>query len=337
MRECPLDITTKFALACLSTGCGLGLAVADGFAHGSMEKPISRIYQCFKEGPEAPKSDACKALVEAGGTQPLYDWMEVNQGGADGNHKALVPDGELCAGGRDKYVGLDLPRKDWPKTTIVPNANGKYKFVFYATTPHATDYFKIYITRNSWNRGDPLTWSNIRKVKKVKSPTDKDNRYKLKTKLKNVEDGRHVIYVVWQRSDSTEAFYSCSEVKVVSSVAEVASSSVADWSEVGDAIAHNALPAGSTVTFRVFDDDGGDVDAHTITVDGDSGDADLWPAQLAQKVNRASDIFRIGVLDDTGDGLTIEPVSEAAGNAVYLNVAYPGYSYHIDIDTPATN
>ncbi len=31
------------------------------FAHGSMEAPLSRIYNCYQEGPENLKSDACKA------------------------------------------------------------------------------------------------------------------------------------------------------------------------------------------------------------------------------------------------------------------------------------
>jgi chitin-binding protein len=332
-----VDITTKFAVACLTAGCGFGFAASEGFAHGSMEQPISRIYKCFKEGPEAPKTDACKALVEAGGTQPLYDWMEVNQGAANGKHKKVVPDGTLCAGGRDKYVGLDLPRKDWRKTTIVPNAKGKYKAVFYATTPHATKYFRIYITKDGWDRGKPLNWKDIRKIKTKRSVEAKDNRYKLGFKVPKGTEGRHVIYAVWQRSDSQEAFYSCSDVKVVWNSAEMAESDALQWNEVGDAIAHNSLSAGSTVTFRVFDKDGGDAERHTVTVNRTTGEADNWPAALAREVNSQSAVFRIGVLDDTGDGLSIAPVKEAAGNLVYRSTSYPGFTYHIDIDSPPTH
>ena len=42
-------------------------------AHGSMETPPSRVYGCFLEGPENPKSAACKAAVAAGGTQVIPD------------------------------------------------------------------------------------------------------------------------------------------------------------------------------------------------------------------------------------------------------------------------
>lgn len=69
-------------------------------AHGSMETPPSRVYGCFLEGPENPKSAACKAAVAAGGTQALYDWNGVNQGNANGNHQAVVPDGQPAAPAR---------------------------------------------------------------------------------------------------------------------------------------------------------------------------------------------------------------------------------------------
>lgn len=32
-------------------------------AHGTLETPINRVYSCFLEGPESPKSAACKAAV----------------------------------------------------------------------------------------------------------------------------------------------------------------------------------------------------------------------------------------------------------------------------------
>lgn len=80
---------------------GLAVVSISLFAHGSMEVPISRTYQCYKEGPESPKSAACKAAVQVGGTQPLYNWHEVNQAAANDRHRELIADGQLCAGGRD--------------------------------------------------------------------------------------------------------------------------------------------------------------------------------------------------------------------------------------------
>jgi len=179
-------------------------------SHGSMESPISRIYQCFKEGPENPQSAACRALVAAGGTQPLYDWNEINQN-PDGDHRAFVPDGTLCAGGRDKYRGLNMPRTDWRATNV--SAGAMQSFVFHATAPHATRYWQFYITRNGWNPSQPLKWSDLEGpfCSHGNVPVE-DNRYRMSCRLPSNKSGRHVIYNIWQRSDSPEAFYTCVDV-----------------------------------------------------------------------------------------------------------------------------
>lgn len=80
-------------------------------SHGSMEVPLSRNYQCFKEGPESPDSAACRAAVSLSGTQFLYDWNGYNQN-PNGNHQAFVPDGRLCSAGKGGFQGIDLARTD---------------------------------------------------------------------------------------------------------------------------------------------------------------------------------------------------------------------------------
>src|SRR5262245_13316643 len=74
-----------------------GPAVLPAAAHGSMGDAVSRVAQCYAEGPENPRSAACKAAVAAGGTQALYDWNGVRIGDANGRHQALIPDGKLCS------------------------------------------------------------------------------------------------------------------------------------------------------------------------------------------------------------------------------------------------
>ena len=94
--------------------------VQEAFGHGTMETPVSRIYNCFLENPENPKSDACKAAVEQGGTQALYDWNGVNQGNANDMHREIIPDGKLCSAGKELFKGMDLARNDWHTTMITP-------------------------------------------------------------------------------------------------------------------------------------------------------------------------------------------------------------------------
>src|SRR5579859_4398941 len=96
-------------MAAMLGGAGhLGATVSVASAHGSMENPISRVYECYLEGPETPKSAACRAAVAVGGTQALYDWPAVSRQDAAGQSRSLIPDGHLCSANQPEYQGLDL-------------------------------------------------------------------------------------------------------------------------------------------------------------------------------------------------------------------------------------
>ncbi|MFI1396511.1 lytic polysaccharide monooxygenase [Streptomyces sp. NPDC020681] len=186
-----------------------GLTATPAVAHGSMTDPVSRVSACFAEGPESPDSAACKALVAAGGTQPLYDWNEVNIANAAGNHQSLIPDGKLCSAGRDKYKGLDLPRGDWPSSKL---AAGNHTFHYKATAPHKGS-FELYLTKDGYDPTKPLKWSDLeaQPFAKVTNPNLVNGEYVFDGVVPK-KSGRHLVYSIWQRSDSPEAFYTCSDV-----------------------------------------------------------------------------------------------------------------------------
>ena len=202
------------------------------FAHGSMENPVSRVFNCFQEGPENLKSAACIKAEQIGGKQPMYDWMEVNQANGNDNHQLVVPDGTLCAGGKDKYRGFNEVRNDWTTTNITPDENGNFEFSYYGHAPHPTKYFKFYVTKNGWDKSKPLRWSDLEEfarvdgiqyplpalVKDIPKMTNAGHYY-MNVKLPANKTGQHIIYNVWQRPnmgvDSEEAFYSCSDVNFV--------------------------------------------------------------------------------------------------------------------------
>ncbi|MFB4265589.1 lytic polysaccharide monooxygenase [Nonomuraea sp. GTA35] len=190
----------------------LVLAVVPGAAsaHGTMSNPPSRTMVCYSEGPESPRSAACKQAVATGGTQPLYDWNEVNIADAAGRHRQIIPDGKLCSAGRDKYRGFDQARADWPATTMTSGATHTFKYR--ATAPHK-GAFELYITDDGYDPAKPLKWSDLESTPfhTVTNPTVADGYYTMTAKLPS-RQGRHLIYAIWQRSDSPEAFYSCSDV-----------------------------------------------------------------------------------------------------------------------------
>ncbi|MEU1280438.1 lytic polysaccharide monooxygenase [Streptomyces sp. NPDC005805] len=187
----------------------VSLATAPAAAHGSMTDPVSRVSACFAEGPESPQSAACKAAVAASGTQAFYDWNEVNISNAAGNHQQLIPDGKLCSAGREKYQGLDLPRADWPSS---PMTAGNRTFQYKATAPHKGT-FELYITKDGYDPTKPLKWSDLeaQPFAKVTEPKLENGAYVFDGVVPD-KSGRHLVYSIWQRSDSPEAFYTCSDV-----------------------------------------------------------------------------------------------------------------------------
>ncbi|MFA3879195.1 lytic polysaccharide monooxygenase [Streptomyces sp. MMCC 100] len=186
------------------------LAAAPASAHGSMGDPVSRVSQCHAEGPENPKSAACRAAVAAGGTQALYDWNGIRIGNAAGKHQELIPDGKLCSANDPAFKGLDLARADWPATGV---SSGSYTFKYRVTAPHKGT-FKVYITKPGYDPSQPLGWGDLDLSAPVATSTDpvaSEGFYTFSGTLPE-RSGKHLLYAVWQRSDSPEAFYSCSDV-----------------------------------------------------------------------------------------------------------------------------
>ncbi len=189
------------------------------WAHGTVSNPPSRIYSCYQEGPERPKSTACRAAILVGGTQAAYDWNSVNQASAADQHQWVVPNGSLCAGGNSKFRGFDLPRTDWTRYELVPDQANRIHLDYYATAAHATRYFDVYITRYPIVEARSLAWSDLELLCRVDQPNKTGSIYKLSCPLPQGKSGNHILYTVWQRADSPEAFYACNDVHLpVSSV-----------------------------------------------------------------------------------------------------------------------
>ncbi|MFJ3305810.1 lytic polysaccharide monooxygenase [Streptomyces sp. NPDC086549] len=186
------------------------LAAAPASAHGSMGDPVSRVAQCYAEGPESPESGACGAAVAAGGTQAFYDWNGIRIGDANGRHQALIPDGRLCSANNEEFKGLDLARADWPATKV---SSGSYTFKYRVTAPHKGT-FKVYVTKPGYDPSKPLAWAGLDLAHPVATATDpvaSGGFYTFSGSLPE-RSGRQLLYAIWQRSDSPEAFYSCSDI-----------------------------------------------------------------------------------------------------------------------------
>ncbi|AGH55120.1 TPA: lytic polysaccharide monooxygenase [Legionella pneumophila] len=302
---------------------GLAVVSISLFAHGSMEVPISRTYQCYKEGPESPKSAACKAAVQVGGTQPLYNWHEVNQAAANDRHRELIADGQLCAGGRDFFKGFNLARTDWTTTVVHPDSNGRFQFVYVATAPHKTKYFKFYVTKDGYDFNTPLKWSDLETSPfcTITSVTLANGRYQMDCPLPANRTGKRIFYVIWQREDSPEAFYSCSDV-FIDSTAQAPT-----WFELQNFYGSGDIAANTKITLRVFKHEV-EVESTSITVTESNRTAEQWPLALGAAVNNRSSLVRIGQLDPQS-GQVVLAANQA--NKIYLSDSDTS-SYHVLVD-----
>lgn len=301
------------------------LAVPSLFAHGAPEYPISRQYNCYKN----PQLLACKAAVAGGLEQALYDWNGVNQGAAGGNHQAVVPNGALCGGGKSLFRGFDLARADWPATAWEPATDGRYEFKYHATAKHATQYFRFYLTRNGFNPAlQPLQWSDLDVVAEVPSSqivTTADSRYVIRLNLPQ-RSGRHVLYAVWQRSDSQEAFYACSDV----TFGTVTNPPGTSFTHLGQLSAQQTLPVNTVLNLRVFGTGGRDLETQSVTVTTATTAPAKWLAQLATIVNSRSTYIRVGSLQNG----TVSIPANATAMEVYALPSSEQLSFQLDTVLP---
>jgi len=292
--------------------------------HGSFSIPPSRAYYCrFVDNPENPSNGACLAAKNLNGTNQFYNWNGINQLNANGNHQSVVPNGQLCGGGKDGFRGLNLARNDWFATPIRNGADGTFEFVFNATAPHITENWTFYYTRNGYSHTSPLTWGDlVQFCQHGDVPLSTGSVYRMRCRLPAVT-GKRTIFTVWQRklSQSTEAFYTCTDV--------VLGGTTSQFSDAGSLTAQNALPAGTVVSLRVFDGEGNDVERiDHVVAEGQGGAAD-WPFFFAQTVNERSTRARIGVQSPSGD---TKPVRAAVGNRVFTATGEK-LNHAIDIDS----
>ncbi|MGW3601220.1 lytic polysaccharide monooxygenase auxiliary activity family 9 protein [Micromonospora sp. NPDC005161] len=183
-------------------------SAAPAAAHGAPTSPVSRAAACGPEGRYAATS-ACRAAVEAGAA--VREWDNVRVAAINGRDREKIPDGELCSGGLSAYRGLDLPRTDWPSTEVTAGARFTFR---YRTTIEHRGSFRLYVTRPGYDPRAPLTWADLewRPFLTVTDPPVRAGAYQLPGRLPAGRNGRHLIYTIWQNSNTPDTYYSCSDV-----------------------------------------------------------------------------------------------------------------------------
>lgn len=180
-------------------------------AHGAPWSPISRAAACAPDNERYSDSPACVAAQNASPGGALDAWDNLRRKGVDGNHRSVVPDGELCGAGLDEYQGLNLPRNDWPATLVHEGAEHTFKFL--ATVPHK-GRFTVYITKDGYDPSQPLRWSDLEAEPfiDVTDPELIESSYQFAHPLPAGKKGRHVIFTIWENTTLPDTYYFCSDV-----------------------------------------------------------------------------------------------------------------------------
>jgi predicted carbohydrate-binding protein with CBM5 and CBM33 domain len=212
-------------LSCAATVIPLSFSLVSAppaSAHGTMMKPASRTFFCWKDGLTTtgeivPKNAACGAAVAQSGVNSLYNWFGVLRSDGAGRTRGFIPDGELCSGGNATYSGFNLPRTDWPVTHLTAGASFDWWYSNWAAHPGP---FKMFVTKDTWSPTRALAWDDLEdapfltvtSAPQVGAVGTANGHYLWTGNMPTAKTGRHMIYAVWARTDSPETFYSCSDV-----------------------------------------------------------------------------------------------------------------------------
>ncbi|WP_223839970.1 lytic polysaccharide monooxygenase [Saccharopolyspora pogona] len=95
--------------------------------------------------------------------------------------------------------------------TITQLQTGDVNLEFKASAKHMGG-FQVFITKDGWDPSKPLAWGDLEEVANVDTPPETSEGYSVAAKIPEGKTGQHMLYTIWQRTDSPEAFYYCSDV-----------------------------------------------------------------------------------------------------------------------------
>ncbi|MCP3819523.1 lytic polysaccharide monooxygenase [Streptomyces sp. A3M-1-3] len=176
------------------------VATGSATSHGYTDQPISR-------------QKLCANRTVTGCGEIIYEPQSVE--GPKGFPSAGPADGKICAGGNSRFAQLDDPRGgNWPATNVTGGQGYSFRWQF--TAMHATTDFKYYITKNGWNRNQPLTRAALdpQPFLTVKYNGARPGSTAVhQGSIPTGKTGKHIILSVWTVHDTTNAFYACSDVQ----------------------------------------------------------------------------------------------------------------------------
>ncbi|WP_031509205.1 lytic polysaccharide monooxygenase auxiliary activity family 9 protein [Streptomyces megasporus] len=184
-------------------------------AHGSVIDPASRNYGCWQrwgsdfQNPTMRQQDPMCWQAWQDDTNAMWNWNGLYRENVGGNHRAFIPDGQLCSAGHTengRYKSMDVPGP-WRKT----NVGTDFTVHLHDQARHGADYLRIYVTKQGF---DPTTqrlgWGDLELIEETGryAPTS-DIRVGVSAPGRR---GHHVVYTIWKASHADQVYYICSDV-----------------------------------------------------------------------------------------------------------------------------
>ncbi|WP_440682285.1 lytic polysaccharide monooxygenase [Cysteiniphilum halobium] len=349
------------------------LSTSSAFGHGALSFPDSRQWLCSggatpNKGVQwngLNGADICSVSLHGEGiNQVITDWSGVAQGAAAGwsndpsytndsrsPHIAIMggKDVPICSANLEKYRSLEDNKwvvNQGDDLYPVRLAAGEHNFTYAVTAPHKTygkGYIDIYITKDHWQTNKVLTWGDLEEKpichympSTSESPLQSyglGGFESFSCTIPESKMGQHVIYAVWQRDDSAEAFYSCSDV-IIGNDTPTPPEDVL-WQEIKSFSGENALPTlnikpEDTVTIEVCTMDAHNQCHTTSYKPVAQNDAKYWQQQLAQEFNQNNPYnmhIQLGIL--SADGKDIDTKLPSGYSVYQLKSSPVNYQWRI--------
>ena len=194
-------------------------------AHGGLTNPPTRTYACYEDGlaggaaaGEAgnirPRNAACVNAFNNEGNYSFYNWYGNLLGTIAGRHETIA-DGKVC-GPDARFASYNTPSSAWPTTRVTPGQTMTFQYAAVARHP---GWFTTWITKDGWNQNEPIGWDDLEPAPfdRVLDPPLREGgpagpEYWWNVKLPSNKSGKHVLFNIWERTDSPESFYNCVDV-----------------------------------------------------------------------------------------------------------------------------
>ena len=204
------------------------------YSRGALSNPPSRQWHC--SGGPSPNNDVkwngvngspvCQPDNHAANINyVITDWGGVSQypGGHHDStnfdeHKAAIGNQKICSANKEMFEALDdevwvKSGADFDQTYPSMIKSGVQNFEYSASSPHAWSYLSFYISKEGWVPSGDVSFDDLEVtpfcVKEEFEMMDSVEKFACDVPART---GPALIFSIWQRSDTWEAFYSCSDV-----------------------------------------------------------------------------------------------------------------------------